>query len=78
MKVRLSNEVPIQMSLSNPSLSANSMKSTTYLGHFQAFRGIFQGALSAIGKRKVRVTVACVAPLADRSRRASLCRLGVP
>jgi len=38
---------------SNPSLSANSMKSTTYLGSFQAFRGIFQGALIAIGKRKV-------------------------
>jgi hypothetical protein len=37
---------------SNPSLSANSMKSTTYLGSFQAFRGIFQGALIAIGKRK--------------------------
>ena len=44
MKVRLSNEVSIQMSLSNPSLSANPIKSITYFGDFQAFRGIFQGA----------------------------------
>jgi hypothetical protein len=29
MKVRLSNEVPIQMSLSNPSLSATLIKSAT-------------------------------------------------
>ena len=43
MKARVRS--PHQMSVSNPSLSANPIKSITYLGDFQAFRGIFQGAL---------------------------------
>jgi hypothetical protein len=29
---------------SNPSLSANPIKSIAYIGYFQAFRGILQGA----------------------------------